>query len=866
MKRVICFLLFVTMVSMYLLPANAQVRDGWDFEQIGDIDGFTTTCLPSGNPSAADVRMKDGRLLLFFDSKGVSGSAGRRIVRAETVNTYEADSFVAVYFSLEINEDSAPRNIGFSADVDVPIITASGTDLSILNTDTVRLSPNEEHDICLIVGEKTIVAVDGIVYKYEGRILDKDMSYKFYFNSVDRNGNIVSETYIDDLYIYRGGSYSFQSSVRDGETLTGLDEIEFSFGMPLVKTPQISISSDDETILAESEFLYDSLRVYKDGGFEKNRSYSVKVSGIQTADGDDAEDIEISFRIAPEGYIPPSISLVGLPDSVREGDTVSVQLNINSQYPLAETYIFVNGAANEVRGSMWDYTFDKSGEYVIYAYVRDSIGGEGESEEIRINVIENIPPVIEMQKLSGEILPEKLSSLRFRITDDVSVADAKFFINDTDVTHLCKKEGDLYTVSNFPVSIGDMKIEVDASDSNGAHSVLSEIVQVSAGEMRENVIFQTGFTDGATGLNYTTDAMDTSVIDLNGNKVFSIVQQGAAGGGNTQIQLNANTTELIGASMDFYIPNSLEGVQFSEVMRGAGPTEWPASYRVDSTGLTVYDVSGNVAAKQMIQPDTWYTVKSCVDPASGRFWIWFNNEMITPAEGCRTTALASKTIVTMREEFRGTAPVYVDNVKLISYIKCPQIIDASSNGETVNIYLDSRFYSKKFDNAASAVELWANGQKAELESVVYDDDAMRIKITAATSLSSASEYRIILPVGIAYGASSQTEYPMVKYFKTASARFDVTKVEFTQRGGFVGAHAFVHNEETEERSVVMVMTEKSPNGAVEHVFSSETVTVGRGETKELSIPASVLAENTAEIFFIENWDTCIPVKAAIYRR
>lgn len=873
MKRFLYLLLAAALV-LPLMPGAvwAQEADGWNFEGEELPAGIAATLLPEGDPAAASVRPENGRLLLAADSTGASGSSARRIARADTEQTYTADPFLAVYFTLEVNDAPYDRSMGFRGAEDQAVLTVNGTALSVGGEPAGTMAAGTAHTVCVAAGNETIVAVDGAVVWRGDRILTAGGQYGVYFNNLGRSGGVDSKMYVDDLYLYTAGRYDPRANVKENETLSGLDSLDISFGIPLACAPSAVIEAEGAgAAAAVVELERDAVRIRPEGGFRQDQAYAVTISDILTADGTEQAPFSLRFTIAPAGYQPPAIRMEGLPELVRPGETVRARLFITSGYPEEEVLVYLDGQPEPVAGGIWEHTFTEPGTFQIYGTVRDTMGGTGRTETYTIRAAANEPPAIELLELDASAPPEDMETIRFRITDDTGLRAVRFAVNGQDVTRLAAANGDTYTLSGVPVSLGEMRLEAEAVDLDEETAFFSGTVEAVSGEMESRPGVQTGFDAGMStpGIGYLQNLLEADVIKLpDKNNVLCLRQPQGVDQTNFRIYINVGTTALIGAGMDIYFPGEVSDAEIKGIVKGDGAQEWPAVYTVSGTSLTLAKDAGREEQRGVFSSGAWYRLETCVDPVRGIYWMWVNGNMVTPAGGYPFQGLTSQKAAEMRLEFilgQGQE-VYVDNVETRWYSKCPQITAVTAQDGVVTAVLDSAFDSASLQAAAAEITLENGSQRAEISQVTYDSKADQIQLKLAVPLDTACEYRLTLPAGIAYGGGSRTAYPMVRYFTTQSRDFDVLDVHFTENGGRVSAAAVVQNHSAEARTIVMVMTEKSPAGAVEGVYSSQVVTVGPGTRETVSIDAAAAAEKAVSVFFLTDWTDCIPVKAAVYER
>ncbi|MBE5040301.1 hypothetical protein [Ructibacterium gallinarum] len=859
----IAVLLFIVLLSGTVLAENIE---NWEFDDTELPKEMTVTLMPDNDPSAAEVRTENGRLLLATDSTGESGTSARRIARVDTNKVYTAENGIMVCFTMEIDESEIGRNIGFSGDTDIPVITANGLNLTVLGQEAGTMNAGQEYTICIYSGEKTCISIDGAIYEQEGRILDISNVWGIYCNSVGREADIVSKTYFDHFNIYTGGEYSCSANVQEGEMLSELNTLNFSFGIPLMKQPQVLIENEDGTVETFVNFLFDNIMIQSSQGFSKDNFYTVTISDIISADGTQQPNVILHFSIAPEGYKKPEVSLSEIPMLVRPGGEITAQLQAVSTYPIEEMVVYVNGASSPVTNGVWKYTFAQEGSYTIYGYARDTLGGIGTTEPIVITVANNRNPEIQLLNVSDSMSVENMRQIQFDISDDTGIQNVFFWINGKDVTNFVVQAENIYILSGYEACLGDMKIEAKAIDVDGAETVFSKTVLVLSDSMESRLGVSTGFDSGmsASGIGYITNSILAEVIKLDANNVLSIHQPESGDATNFRIYMSSSTSDLIGSGMDIYIPDMVDGMEIRGIVKGDGATEWPTVYLVQGSSLSLSNGAGNIIIPNCFQANTWYRLEICVDPIQGIYWCWLDGTMVTPPEGYHFEGLVSQKAAEMRLEFKpqNGQSVYVDNVETRWYSRCPQISSICAEDQSIVVYLDAAVNNQDF----SGIIVNGYGKELEIESTVYDSAARSLIITLAAPLNSSSEYLVTLPEGLTYGSSGETEYPITKYFTTESQAFDVLRVNFTQKDLKVGASAVVQNLSTDNRTIVMVMVEKSEIGAVEKVFSSQVINIGPSETAQVSIEALADIAKQTEVFFLENWETCLPVKAVVYSR
>lgn len=807
-------------------------------------DFSNITLLPSGAPEKANVEYNEDKLVLSIDSTGDKAANARRLAKAVSLDTASVEN--TVVFDMTVNGNGT-KAVGFTLDEDKPLFTVDGLSLCINGTAVKTLEENKQYHIA---ANAEYVFADG--EKFDGTKETPAAGSKLYFSNLcGRTPNIKGVFTAENIRTYKTGDYKPVFSVADGAVEESVSEISVNFGAVLVKKPTVTVYKGEEKIESGADFKNTEMTI--SAAFEKGYAYSVNIGDIVTADGAEHEE-NIRFSVAPDGYKKPELSLSGIKELVRPGEALNLELGVESAYEIKELLLYINGTAEEVSAGAFEKSFENPGEYEIYAFASDILGGTGETEKYAVTVAENTPPVISF--LNSQTSITLGDDIKFTVEDDMPYAYVSVFVNG-EAADFSETDGICRITSALP--IGDARIRVEATDSEGAYAELEKEFAISKA-MSETQISRNTFDTGLVGLTYTSNAITPAAAKEGEENVLQLINSGTSTD-PFQMALGVGTDEPIGASYDFKFNGTTAGASIAMVLRGSAAAEWPTIFNVSGSDLVLNGTEGNETKSGVFKKDEWYNIKYCADVKKGLYWMWLNGEMQTPASGKGFTGIASGKIDTLRIETRlSKSDMYFDNVTILRYSFCPSVTGIEADGDTIivrfsdTVYINSDFAKKAElklgDETTGIAEASANGNS--------------IIIKTEGGLETAAEYLLIMPEDLTYAGNMQMGAKTCKYFTTQAADFDITDVHFTKSGNLTGAEAVITNKTGTAKSIVMVMIEKNENGAVTKVYSTAEETVEAGGNKILAI--SPAAQGTAEVFFIESWSNVIAIKNAKYKK
>ena len=90
-------------------------------------------------------------------------------------------------------------------------------------------------------------------------------------------------------------------------------------------------------------------------------------------------------------------------------------------------------------------------------------------------------------------------------------------------------------------------------------------------------------------------------------------------------------------------------------------------------------------------------------------------------------------------------------------------------------------------------------------------------------------------------------------------------MDFKEGEDKLDVYAALCNKSGESRTAVMILVHKNPDGVITDFYASAKKEISEnGESFEIS--AADAAGKSAEVFFIDGWGSCIPVKNYIYKK
>ena len=152
-----------------------------------------------------------------------------------------------------------------------------------------------------------------------------------------------------------------------------------------------------------------------------------------------------------------------------------------------------------------------------------------------------------------------------------------------------------------------------------------------------------------------------------------------------------------------------------------------------------------------------------------------------------------------------------------------------------------------------------------MSSVEFDETSKLLTVIPKNPLDFSNAYSLVIKSGTENAEAQPLEADSYTYFSTPEDVFDIKDVVFDEYKGGNGVKAKVSNDTSESQKVVMLMTVKNANGAVERVYSSDEITLEPGQTDiEISISPVPVSDGKTEVFFLNGWTNSKAVKKFVF--
>jgi len=288
---------------------------------------------------------------------------------------------------------------------------------------------------------------------------------------------------------------------------------------------------------------------------------------------------------------------------------------------------------------------------------------------------------------------------------------------------------------------------------------------------------------------------------------------------------------------------------------GGNNRDWAPSLVIRGTTLTNDSDGANYGTLPL---GNWYRIKFTFDTIKSTIYTSVNGAVVYTG----VSSILASTLYSVLYQSTEDSTVIIDNIKYA--IKGSTEIDSVSvSGNTVVALTNDKLITTKDGkniDFSKLVSLYCGNDIVDVDSILYDETKKEFTIKTKKPLISAFEYTIKLSDTI---VSENGIYVSENYeytFKTPSMAFDIDEV--WKEGSTI--KATVVNTTGSEKTVVMVVVGKNENGAITSMISTSKTVVGE-DGLELQLTPDDENAIDFEAFFIENWETGIPVKGGVYK-
>ena len=866
---ILCILSMVLAMPCMVSAAAAPVLQ-MDFEN-GGIEGVEPYLFPSESDTA-NVRVESGKLVL-------TAANGYKIANAAMTQEIDLAAKPVVYFDFAATKNSAYKTFGLRiGGTDTPVFEISGGALSVGGSSVATVEGDVTYRAAVaFLGEQTVISLGNSVV-FNGKINGiAGTGAKLYFDNMNMTAGVTTQFILDNILVLNNAAYAVSSNIMEGQFLTAFHGMTVDFGAPVLTPVSCTLTSEGQELNVQAKLMGDVLEITSDAQFQTMHSYTISVQNIYAADGSRKEDCSVTFMIAPEDYVPPQVTISPLKKVYRPGETVQVDYQVESPNQIIRTELYVDGTKVAETADLSGFTYQPQEvkEYKVKVVAYDSVGGNAASGEEIIKVGENQAPVIEFVGLGTEIDLNDFRGIQAKITDDVEVAGAELYIDGEPAQAVVSREGDIYTFSEFEYYYGSMAFTVKATDNEGVLSELSKTVTVSKTVPTE--IVSKNFEDGSMfGGSFNSDNKsgeytfsNISFQDKDGAPTKVLQAQRVKNTTTSQpyVTCNVQSSGTFTMEFDLFVPDSSSN--FTIVTRGGGATDWPANVSSSGSNILLKNGKETITKAGLLTANQWHSYKYVCNSSTFTYWFYMDGEMLTPPEGYDfLDPPTSSKVADLRLQF--TTPldkvIYFDNMRWANAVVYPYIMSSSvTDGSSMTLKMSNALDSASIVSGSMPknIQVYAGDELLTLEGVSVNGADIKLYSKA---FHRGMDYKVIIGKsatfngGTAMGANTKTN------LNVPFNPFDVTNVQFTQTGTSASFTATVQNlTEDSVNSIAAVVVLKDKKGAVQKVLSSDTYYLQPMETTEISMSDIDTMGFSAELFFLNGWDSCLGVTSKIYK-
>lgn len=280
---------------------------------------------------------------------------------------------------------------------------------------------------------------------------------------------------------------------------------------------------------------------------------------------------------------------------------------------------------------------------------------------------------------------------------------------------------------------------------------------------------------------------------------------------------------------------------------------WFENIKISAANARVY--SRKSSAYVPIEEGNWYHMRFYLNTDDGVYGTYVDDTLIY--EGAIDKGPVERTNMVLKN-------TYIDNFKIVKTIPAPEVTEISARENSVHLKLSRPLAADTIK--PGAFKLLFGGEDNPIESAELSENGEEVILTAKYSLYTAAQY--VLAVDETLQSTDGAEFAEDKRqicFKTDPADFDVLSVDFKEDEDKLNVFAVLCNKSGENRTAVMILVLKNSDGVITDFYASAKKEISEnGESYEIS--AADAAGKSAEVFFIDGWGSCIPVKNYIYKK
>lgn len=326
-------------------------------------------------------------------------------------------------------------------------------------------------------------------------------------------------------------------------------------------------------------------------------------------------------------------------------------------------------------------------------------------------------------------------------------------------------------------------------------------------------------------------------------------------GARTAVNFNQIEAPISGGiaviSMDYY-----SNMQVNTTALGVNDGgNWP---HVTFKG-SAKEITFNGKSYKMGETPAWYRIVQILDIDNKNISCLINGEYMGTANYDKATGtlvriLSQTSWVSEADTEKAKGDVWIDNLQVYEAERSAEVLNAEAQGNEIMLSLSK--VMEEDDLASVSVGYGKNELYIEKYSVT--DNAMRIQTLQPVFTQVPIEIKIDY---LARGMKNELLHTLTPL---AAASFDVIEVERLGEGNRVGARATLSNSTGEDKTAVMILCTRDDKGNVLSVRVTEETPISASGT-ELTLTAEETGgAASAEVFFIDSFSGCIPIKQVRY--
>ncbi|MBR3932324.1 MAG: hypothetical protein IKJ68_00240 [Clostridia bacterium] len=571
--------------------------------------------------------------------------------------------------------------------------------------------------------------------------------------------------------------------------------------------------------------------------------------------------------------------------SVKAGSIVSLNVNITSQNEIDKAEIYVNDTFfatlhNPESSFTYNYVTSKDANgtlnFKLVAY--DALGQSATSNIVSAAVSANSETAITFKDVPETVKIDELSSIKAQIIDSDGIAKAELYINNKLSEAQYDVDGDIYTFTGFTKNLGDMNFEIKVTDNAGAVTTAHKKVIVENRYI--SPLFAKNPMNSVPGGNFKTNAANGYSFSAAGtdDKYMKITRASVPAYKSTyfRYQVRDGHGDLEGVfEVEFELKISSDAYNnFSINFDPRGTGAEPITPTISNGGKIELKNGTNAANTKTIsnylEAEKWYRLKYTCDTIN-KTYRFFVEDIELTSDGTYKLPLADNVSI-------GPMIYIAITVLLPEQNDAVGIDDVSFSYEKKQADIDEAVYSDGVftavvkdglsqDGLNNNISILNNEKTIPLSSVDYNSTSKLLTVIPKTPLDFSNRYSLVIKSGTENAEAKPLELDSYTYFSTPADVLDVKDVVFDEYKDGKGVKAMVSNNTSDSQTVVMLMTVKNANGAVERVYSSDEITLTPVQNNVLiSISPVPVSDGNVEVFFLNGWAQSRAIKKYVFTK